>query len=144
MKKIALIIAGLLIHFSGFGQKGLFIGMYINDEKADTFIRVFMSYDSVKMVSNTWIRNYDMWLEAKCGTWVIKGLDPENRYLVTFLFNDGSSKDVIFSDTYLTRYQQGAPDFYTLHIDRMSFNKINGKGSIKERDIFNLKLLKEN
>ena len=141
MKKIALLIAGLVIHFSGFGQKGLFTGMYINDSNFDTSVRVFMSYDSVKLVSTTRIRNGDMWLQLKCGTWSIKSYN--GIYTITFLFNNGTAEDVMFKPSYLKRFSEPLPppDFYTLYIDYMDFGKVFGKGSVMERDIFDFKTI---
>ena len=139
MKKIALVVAGLFIHFSGFGQKGLFTGMYNNSTNKDTSVSVFMSYDSVKLVRSTRIRNSDMWLQFKCGTWVIKSDNPDwPCYTITFRFNDGTSEDVIFCASYHERFPGPStpPDFYTLYIGHMHFGKIFGKGSAMERGGF--------
>ena len=144
MKKITLIIASLLVHFSGFGQKGLFIGMYNNMSNEDTSVRVFMSYDSVKLVSTTRLRNGDMWLQLKCGTWAIKSRDPDGGiYTITFLLNNSTVEDVIFKPSYLEKFTEPltAPDFYTLSIGYMNFQKIFGKGSIMEQDIFGFKTI---
>lgn len=137
--------SGFINPFFRLGQKGLFIGMYNNMSNEDTTVRVFMSYDSVKLISTTRIRNGDMWLQLKCGTWAIKrSYNPdEGGYTITFRFNNGTSQDVIFKASYLEPFteQRTAPDFYTLCIGYMNFEKIFGKGSIMERDIFNIKTI---
>lgn len=141
VKTIALVIAGLFIHFSGFGQKGLFIGMYVNDSNFDTSVRVFMSYDSVKVVSTKRIRNNDMWLQLKCGTWAIKSYNPDGgSYTITFLFNNGTAEDVMFKPSYPTQ-SSTLPTCYRLYIDYVDFGKVFGKGSVMERDIFDLKTI---
>lgn len=110
----------------------------------DTSVRVFISYDSVKLVSTTRIRNSDMWLQLKCGTWAIKSYNPDGgSYTITFRFNNGTSEDVMFKPSYLERFSEPLPppDFYTLYIGYMDFEKIFGKGSIMERDIFGFKTI---
>lgn len=138
---IATTLLFLFIHFSGFGQKGLFTGMYVNDSNFDTSVNVFMSYDSVKLVSTKRIRNNDIWLQLKCGTWAIKSYNPDGgSYTITFLFNNGTAEDVMFLPSYPTR-SSTLPTHYALYIGYVDFGKVFGKGSVMEQDIFDLKTI---
>lgn len=132
MKSLMIVILVFLCP-AAHAQRSLLIGDYDNGSGNDTSKYIYLSRDSVKEVNTTRIKKgKDMWLQIKCGTWVITKYDPNNGYLVTFSFNDGTAKDVVFHLSYNSRPLNDStpPDGYSLEIDYQRYTNVHGKNGL--------------